>query len=138
MEAEMRYVVAYVIGLVGLGCAAEAQDVQAACAPRKGSYVVQMIEKSGTCGPLNDQIVQIDGTEKPPPNCTSTWANTADNCKSSGSETCTTSTGARITEKGTCTFEKDGSAGTCEVQIVIVLASGDSCSGIYEERIRRQ
>jgi hypothetical protein len=128
------------LGLLA-GCAAEAQDdVQAVCSPRKGSYVITMIEKSGSCGPLGDQIVQVDTTKPaaPNPNCTGSWTPSADSCKTTGSTTCTNPmSGVKITERGSCTWSKDGSGGTCEVQIIFT-GGGLDCSSLYEERFRRQ
>lgn len=118
-----------------VGCAAESEPES--CPALRGSYLIHMVEKSGTCGELNDQIVLLPVA--PNPSCvTERSARSVSGCTTEGSITCTTPNGTRITERGTCRYTSDGLGGVCEVQIVFRFADGSSCSGIYEEQIRKQ
>jgi hypothetical protein len=134
----MKMHVALLMGaLVIAGCSAE--DPSGPCSNRVGSYVISYTAKSGDCGDLGEGIVQIsNNTPSTAPNCTGgAWAATEENCKTTGSTTCTTADGVRITQKGACHWVEDASSGSCEVQVIFV-GGGLDCSGLYDVRYRRQ
>jgi hypothetical protein len=122
-----------------LGCAASSED-DPGCHPRVGSYVQSYAETSGSCGPLSDDIVQISANPEPNPICEGeVWSATELNCKTTGFTTCTLDDGRKITNRGTCRWNGDGSGGTCETQMMFIYPDGSvACSSLYVTTFRRQ
>lgn len=124
--------------LLLIGCSASAEDDDAPCTNRIGSYVVTYRAKSGDCGDLGDGVVQISNHTPTAPGCTGgAWTASEQNCKTTGSTTCATSEGVRITHRGACRWAENGASGSCEVQ-VLFAGGGLDCSGLYDVAYRRQ
>ena len=129
-----------------VGCAPE-RDGLPACnrSDRTGTYLVEYIELSGTCGPLPDELAQFengrnisDGTTAPV--CTDqtrTWSD--DECTIAADYTCTTADAVFSWETTTEQLTSNGSelAGTGSVRRT-ELDGTVVCSGTYDVVATRQ
>jgi hypothetical protein len=69
------------------------------CAARSGAYTLHFAEKSGDCGPVDDQIVVAGGMQMQDPNCTGGPVDT-DTCTITSQITCANGDGTETTLAG--------------------------------------
>lgn len=113
-----------------------------ACAARKGTYLVQYNETSGTCGKLTDQVLVINDevVAKEVSKCTGGSEASSDNCDIEVDETCpVTDRAANVRTKGKVTWSNDGRVGSGLLQFIVSdQEPGVSCTGVYKVVYVRQ
>jgi hypothetical protein len=117
---------------------ASATPPDSVCAARSGSYLASYQERSGTCGPLSEEVVTFDGEPtKPAAPCTAgEYRYSDDNCEvSTVNVTCPSLSGegsvvwngkytwdeTSTTANGTISLEVDDSFTPCQSSYNIVL-----------------
>lgn len=123
------------------GCGSSSSDPQ--CALRQGTYTIDWIPRSGSCGPIAEQIEMFDQTSTkavaPTSPCGGNEQISGDNCKVTLDVTCPNADGTELVEeKGTETFSVDGASGSGIVEYVLNNANGIVCTETYDVQLTRQ
>lgn len=111
---------------------AKGSDSSGSCTARKGNYRATYALKSGTCGEVREEIVNVERLS------VSSCEGTTISASACGSfdfdQKCPTATGT-ILETGRATWSKDGSTGTIEKTVTqydkFGAATLQTCSGTY-------
>ena len=129
--------------LCGCSGSNDDDDDDGSCAQRAGTYLAQYTERSGTCGPIPEQLDTIaqQPTEVPPP-CTGTISYSADNCTVTSSSICPEDglgPGWTTTLDLNADWNKSASQGTAIAQFVVKNGVGGiECQSTYNVTITRQ
>src|SRR5690349_19561037 len=128
-----------ILVLVAVGCGSAQQGP---CALRSGTFRVDAVERSGTCGPLTEQITTESQTDischQPPAPCTSGGIqDSVDNCQvTTVNVVCPedgVGPGVTSTANGKAYWDEAGSMGTGQMSIVVRDASGAIlCQSSYD------
>ncbi len=103
------------------------------CAQGQGSYSVRFAERSGTCGPLSEQIVVIQPNMQFPANCGGTWTVAGDNCSIDLDIKCLdAATGQSGEDRGHLVTNADASMVSGVLQFIVTDRNGiQICSSTY-------
>lgn len=108
------------------------------CVDRVGSYIVDFDERDGTCGQINETVVNI-GSGGAPTSCTGNNVASTDNCSIDANIQCPTSDGDTLIEVGQITWNGDGSSGSGTIAISLLDPGGNAlCEGTYDVHYNRQ
>lgn len=133
------------LGAVLGGCSSDDTSTGGGvCSARSGSYLLSVVEKSGNCGAMPDEIVTIGASSDASPEleCKGDSTATTDNCSVTFSTVCTYKSGEFAGQvmqtKGTMHWTEDGSAGTGTMQWTISGPMASlNCSSVYAATYRR-
>lgn len=107
------------------------------CGQRTGTYLIQYEERSGTCGPIPEQI--DTSTEQPTaidPPCTGGISYSDDNCDVTYETSCPANgigPGYSSTGRGKVTWDESGSSGSGTVQYVVYYPDMTiACQSTYD------
>jgi hypothetical protein len=118
----------------GLG----APNGSAQCADRTGAYRFKFAEKSGDCGPLDDQLAVVGGQSSDPPGCTGGQVESAsDSCLVSIDQTCASADGTSQNQVGQVRWSQNGESGAGTLQFTVSDAAGVICQSIYDLTVTR-
>jgi hypothetical protein len=140
----MKYLA--ILGLLVSGCGgSDDEPVECSRTDRSGTYLVQMTETSGNCGPIPDQLGRLDDAEALPAVCAHDAADrwSDGDCKFERAYSCLedgvgpgyTSSSVAVTEQQ----DSDGGSFTGLVTITVFDAAGAvACKSTYELTATRQ
>ncbi len=112
------------------------------CTERSGTFTQTLVERSGTCGQIPDQIFSTTSQEAASmlqSGCTGSSSTSADNCDVTLDVTCPGAAGYHVTQRGKVTWSNSGASATGVIQLVITTddAGAAFCSSIYDVIVRR-
>lgn len=121
-----------------IGCGADKADTSqrvsdGPCSSPKGSFTLTLTERSGTCGPVPEQVVVLPSPDAA--ECVVLADDTSPNgCESDGQQRCALDNGFVETDRGHIEIMADGSVrGT--LQILIQDSVGNTrCSSTYDAK----
>ncbi len=123
------------------GSSSSSAPASGPCVDRSGTYLQSLTQQSGTCGPLADQVFNVDsGSSVVPSTCTNTSTSTADNCSVSFDTSCPGAAGYTVLQHGVGHWNMDGSEASGIVQIQLIENSSGlvKCSSTYDLSIQRK
>lgn len=130
--------------LLVAACSSESQSTAGGpCAQRSGTYLTAYSQRSGTCGPVGERIVQIpeQPTSVDPP-CTGSISYSADNCEVTYQNECPANevmSGARLQVSGKSRWDAAGATGNATEQWTLTNATGQTlCISTYDVTVTRQ
>lgn len=123
--------------LLLLGCSSSTH-ASGPCGQRQGTYVLDYTERSGDCGPVSEQIVNVTGAPTVPSSCQGTATASADNCDVKTDYACPDPSAGTDHFTGDVTWSPDGSSGSGIQEITIYSPSGAvACESDYDVTITR-
>jgi hypothetical protein len=107
------------------------------CAERTGAYTIKFTEKSGNCGPLEDQIVTP--TTQADPLCQDNAVPSSDPCVETSNATCDTgqNTSSRIVGQVRWDASGNSAVGTYQLTITDLTDGSVLCQSTYDVRATR-
>jgi hypothetical protein len=117
------------------GSSGEVRNQVNACATKGATYLQQCVEHAGgTCGPLSDQVINIDDPAITASVCASV---TQQNCVARGTACKVSENGCEVTASYMTTFKADGSSATSSSSITIKCNDGSWCNSAYDCKMTR-
>jgi hypothetical protein len=107
-----------------------------ACATKGSTYLSQYVEHAGgTCGPIADEIINIDDPAITAATCASV---TQENCVGRGTACKSSGNGCSQSLSYMTTFASDGSSAASVMTIKVSCADGSHCTSTYDATMTRQ
>jgi hypothetical protein len=121
----------------GSGGGFVAPNPSSQCAERTGAYTIRFTERSGTCGPLDDQIATP--TNEADPSCQDNAVPSADTCVETSNTTCATGQNTSTKIVGQVRWDASGNSATGTYQVTITDLTDGSvlCQSTYDVRATR-
>lgn len=129
----MKYLFGIILLLI-IGCSTPSGTGEI-CAPHTGTYQVSFIENSGTCGALQDTVVNVSGVNAFENYGCSGQADTSSNmCSTKINAACPNNDGSAFRLQGHVDWSPDGNQGYGMVRLNYTFGVSSLCSSTYNIR----